>query len=179
MNIVDPLPARPITETELRSPAGSAQLAARQIDDARRSSAFATMAFYGDLITPAGGEEMANWAQSAVTEAYPNQVGDKVSTMQALDIFVHSRFANPEWHQELAKMSPEAVLRETALTNALNLHVNWLRFQLELTDATVNASSLAAQLDDRDARNSGGVSNASMPDASTERPGVMNIGAGI
>lgn len=178
-NIVDPLPARPLTETELATPAGRAQLAARQIDDARRSPAAATFAFYGDLATPIGGEELSQWAKSAVTDAYPNVVGDQVSTLQALDIFVHSRFANPEWHQRLAKMSPEAVMRETALTNSLNLHVNWLRFQLELRDAAVNASSLAAQLDDRDARSTGGATGASSNIDISPHPGVMNISSGI
>lgn len=153
-NIIDPTPARPLTASEMATPAGRASAAARQIDAARRSPAHAVFGYYGDLITPIGGQELADWAKKAATDAYPSEVGDKVSTLQAVDIFVHSRFANPEWHQQLAKMSPSAVGRETALTNALNLHVNWMRFQLELRNAAVNATDLAARLDDRDSGDS-------------------------
>ncbi len=150
-NIVDPAPARPISEAEAKTPQGKAQLAARTIDDARRSAANAVFAHLGELAAPTGGEEMANWAKGAVTAAYPKQVGDVVSYQQAIDIFVHSRFANPDWHQELAKMSPAAVGREVALTSALNLHVNWMRFELEKRMAAVQAASLAVQLDRSDA----------------------------
>ena len=104
----------------------------------------------GELTAPTGGAELANWAKGAVTEAYPNTVGDKVSYQQAIDIFVQSRFANPDWHQQLAKMSPAAVAREMALTMALNLHVNWMRFQLEERMAAVQAANLAVNLDQSD-----------------------------
>ena len=150
-NIVDPTPSRPITAEEARTPQGQAQIAARTIDDARRSTASAVFAHLGDLAAPTGGDAMAQWARNAVTEAYPKEVGDVVSTQQAIDIFVYSRFANPDWHQQLARMSPAAVSRETALTSALNLHVNWMRFELERRMAAVQAASLAAQLDRQDA----------------------------
>ena len=150
-NIVDPTPARPISAEEAKTPQGKAQIAARTIDDARRSAASAVFAHLGDLAAPTGGEALAKWAKGAVTPAYPREVGNVVSTQQAIDIFVYSRFANPNWHQELAKMSPAAVERETALTSALNLHVNWMRFELERRMAAVQAASLAAQLDKGDA----------------------------
>ena len=180
-NIVDPTPAKPVTVQEMKTPNGMAAAAARQIDAARRSSAHAVFGFYGDLITPAGGDELAEWAQRAKTDAYPNVVGDKVSILQATDIFVHSKFANPEWHQQVAKASPAAVQREIATTNALNLHVNWLRFQLELRDAAVNATDLAARLDDRDSSNTTStVTNASSAGTGFSAPtGVVNISAGI
>ena len=149
-NIVDPTPARPISEAEAKTPQGRAQLAARTVDDARRSAASAVFAHLGELTAPTGGAELANWAKGAVTEAYPNTVGDKVSYQQAIDIFVQSRFANPDWHQQLAKMSPAAVAREMALTMALNLHVNWMRFQLEERMAAVQAANLAVNLDQSD-----------------------------
>ena len=142
---------QPITAEEARTPQGQAQIAARTIDDARRSAASAVFAHLGDLAAPTGGDAMAQWARNAVTEAYPKEVGDVVSTQQAIDIFVYSRFANPDWHQQLARMSPAAVSRETALTSALNLHVNWMRFDLERRMAAVQAASLAAQLDRQDA----------------------------
>lgn len=174
-NIVDPTPPRPITESELRTPQGFAAVAARQIDDARRSPAHAVFAHVGDMIAPTGGDELTDWAKKAVTEAYPNEVGDKVSTMQAIDIFVQSRFANPVWHQELAKMSPAAVMRETALTNALNLHVNWMRYQLEMTTATVDATQLAVDLDARDSRDTTSRVTDAVGDAVPAAPAIMNI----
>lgn len=174
-NLIDPVPARPVTEGEKATPAGYAQIAARQIDSARRSPAHDVMAHIGDLHAPTGGPELAEWAQNAATEAYPNQIGDKVSTLQTIDVFVHSRFANPEWHQQLAMMSPEAVMRETALMNALNLHVNWMRYQLEMKDALVGATQLAAQLDDRDAGSTSGALPASINSGTVPAaPGLMN-----
>ena len=179
-NIVDPTPAKPVTAAEMRTPQGLASAAARQIDAARRSSAHAVFAYHGDLIAPAGGNELAEWAQRAVTDAYPNVVGDKVSTLQATDIFVHSKFANPEWHQQVAMASPAAVTREIAITNALNLHVNWMRFQLELRNAAVNATNLAARLDDRDSGNTTStITNASAPSSATTSLPLVNVSAGI
>ena len=123
-NMVDPLPPKPVTTSEAETPTGLARIAARQIDATRRSAAHAVFTYLGDIATPTGGSELADWAQRAAGPAYPYQVGDKVSSLQAVDIFVHSRFANPDWHQSIAAMSPDAVMRELLLTQALNLHIN-------------------------------------------------------
>ena len=59
---------------------------------------------------PVNREQMSmEQSQTVDNEVYT--VGDKVSYQQAIDIFVQSRFANPDWHQQLAKMSPAAVAR--------------------------------------------------------------------
>lgn len=151
-NMVDPIPPKPITQAEMKSPAGVAQVAARQVDATRRSAAHAIYSYLGDIAAPTGGKELATWAKSAVTESYPYAVGDNVSELQAVDIFVRSRFSNPEWHQELAGMSPAAVQREQLLTQALNLHVDWMRFNLERRQASAIAALLSNSLDERDSR---------------------------
>jgi len=151
-NMVDPIPPKPITQAEMKSPAGVAQVAARQVDATRRSAAHAIYSYLGDIAAPTGGQELANWAKSAVTESYPYEVGNHVSELQAVDIFVRSRFTNPEWHQELAAMSPAAVQREQLLTQALNLHVDWMRFNLERRQASAIAALLSNSLDERDSR---------------------------
>lgn len=151
-NMVDPIPPKPITQAEMKSPAGVAQVAARQVDATRRSAAHAIYSYLGDIAAPTGGKELANWAKSAVTESYPYAVGEHVSELQAVDIFVRSRFSNPEWHQELAGMSPAAVQREQLLTQALNLHVDWMRFNLERRQASAIAALLSNNLDERDSR---------------------------
>ncbi len=146
-NMIDPLPPKPITTQEAQTPTGLARIAARQIDATRRSASHAVFTYLGDIATPTGGTELASWAQDAAGPAYPYEVGDKVSSLQAVDIFVHSRFANPDWHQSIASMSPDAVQRELLLTQALNLHVNWMRFGLERRVAAVEAAQLASQVD--------------------------------
>ncbi|GFE66960.1 hypothetical protein [Litoreibacter roseus] len=146
-NMVDPLPPKPITTQEAQTPTGLARIAARQIDATRRSASHAVFTYLGDIATPTGGTELATWAQNAAGPAYPYNVGDKVSSLQAVDIFVHSRFANPDWHQSIARMSPESVQRELLLTQALNLHVNWIRFGLERRVAAVEAAQLATYVD--------------------------------
>ena len=146
-NMVDPLPPKPITEQEAKTSTGLAHIASRQIDATRRSASHAVFTYLGDLAAPTGGGALADWAKKAAGPAYPNNVGDKVSKLQAMDIFVHSRFPNPGWHQQLAKMSPDAVMRELALTQALNLYVNWERFNLERRDSAVNAALLSAIVD--------------------------------
>ncbi|NKC05447.1 hypothetical protein HED55_27095 [Ochrobactrum haematophilum] len=151
-NMVDPIPPKPITQAEMKSPAGVAQVAARQVDATRRSAAHAIYSYLGDIAAPTGGQELANWAKSAVTGSYPYEVGNHVSELQAVDIFVRSRFTNPEWHQELAGMSPAAVQREQLLTQALNLHVDWMRFNLERRQASAIAALLSNSLDERDSR---------------------------
>ncbi|RUU98128.1 MULTISPECIES: hypothetical protein [unclassified Mesorhizobium] len=151
-NMVDPIPPKPITQAELKAPAGRAQVAARQVDATRRSAAHAVYSYLGDIASPTGGQLLADWAKKAVTESYPYEVGEHVSELQAVDIFVRSRFANPEWHQELAGMSPEAVQREQLLAQALNLHVDWMRFNLERRQAAAIAALLSNSLDERDSR---------------------------
>ena len=146
-NMVDPLPPKPVTTEEAETPTGLARIAARQVDATRRSASHAVFTYLGDIATPTGGSALAEWAQRAAGPAYPYQVGDKVSTLQAVDIFVHSRFANPDWHQSIASMSPDAVMRELLLTQALNLHVNWMRFGLERRVAAVEAAQLASTID--------------------------------
>ncbi|MBB4000110.1 hypothetical protein [Aureimonas pseudogalii] len=149
-NVVDPTPARPLTDGEKRTPQGKAQLAARQIDEARRSAAHSVFSYLGDLAAPTGSSGLVDWAKRAAPASYSNTIGDAVSNQQVIDIFVQSRFANPDWHQQLATMAPEAVSREIALTNALNLHVNWMMFQLMKREAAVSATHLATELDNRD-----------------------------
>ena len=146
-NMVDPLPPKPITEQEAKTAPGLAHIASRQVDATRRSASHAVFTYLGDLAAPTGGGPLADWAKKAAGPAYPNNVGDKVSKLQAMDIFVHSRFPNPDWHQQLARMSPDAVMRELALTQALNLYFNWERFNLERRDAAVNAALLSAIVD--------------------------------
>lgn len=146
-NMVDPLPPKPITAEEAKTPIGLARIASRQVDATRRSASHAVFTYLGDIATPTGGAELASWAKNAAGPAYPNAVGDKVSSLQAIDIFVYSRFANPDWHQSIAKMSPDAVNRELLLTQALNLHVNWMRFGLERRVAAVEAAGLASSID--------------------------------
>ncbi|ASY61401.1 hypothetical protein [Sinorhizobium sp. CCBAU 05631] len=159
-NMVDPIPPKPITQVELKTPAGRAQVAARQVDATRRSAAHAVYSYLGDIAAPTGGQQLAEWAKKAVTESYPFEVGDHVSELQAVDIFVRSRFANPEWHQELAGMSPEAVQREQLLAQALNLHVDWMRFNLERRQAAAIAALLSNSLDERDSRTTITTANA-------------------
>lgn len=146
-NMVDPLPPKPITTEEAKTPTGLARIASRQVDATRRSASHAVFTYLGDMAVPTGGTQLADWAKKAAGPAYPNRVGDTVSKLQAMDIFVHSRFPNPDWHQQLAKMSPEAVMRELALTQALNLYVNWERYNLERRDAAVNAATLSSIVD--------------------------------
>ena len=146
-NMIDPLPPKPVTTEEARTPNGLARIAARQVDATRRSASHAVFTYLGDIATPTGGTELATWARNAAGPAYPSAIGDKVSSLQAVDVFVHSRFANPDWHQSIAKMSPDAVMRELLLTQALDLHVNWMRFGLERRVAAVEAASLASNID--------------------------------
>ncbi|MEC5291933.1 MULTISPECIES: hypothetical protein [unclassified Aurantimonas] len=151
-NIIDPTPGKPLTDNEGTTPAGRAQLASRQIDKARRSAARNIYGYLGNLAAPIGGDGLVEWARNAAPDSYPSEIGDVISTQQVMDIFVHSRFHNPQWHQELANMSPEAVNREIALTNALNLHINWMRFDLEKKVAAAIATDLSMRVDAQDSR---------------------------
>lgn len=151
-NMVDPVPSKPVTALEGKTPAGRAQIAARQVDATRRSASHAVYTYLGDLATPTGSKELADWAKKSAPQGYPYEIGDSVSQLQAMDIFVRSRFNNPKWHQALATMSPEAVQREQLLSQALNLQVDWMRFDLERRQAAATAAMLAVVLDDRDTR---------------------------
>lgn len=118
-NIVDPIPAKPITALEGKTPTGSA--------------------------------ELADWARKAAPQGYPYAIGEAVSQLQAIDIFVRSRFANAKWHQQLAQMSPDAVQREQLLATVLTQQIEWMRFDLERRNAVAIAALLSSVLDPRDA----------------------------
>lgn len=150
-NIVDPIPAKPITALEGKTPAGRAQIAARQVDASRRSAAHAIISYLGDLVTPTGSAELADWARKAAPQGYPYAIGEAVSQLQAIDIFVRSRFANAKWHQQLAQMSPDAVQREQLLATVLTQQIEWMRFDLERRNAVAIAALLSSVLDARDA----------------------------
>lgn len=149
-NIIDPIPAKPITALEDKTPAGRAQIAARQVDASRRSAAHAIVSYLGDLVTPTGSDDLAAWAKKAAPQGYPHAVGEHVSQLQAIDIFVRSRFANAKWHQQLAQMSPDAVQREQVLATALTQQIEWMRFDLERRNALALAAVLSTLLDTRD-----------------------------
>ncbi|OYR17602.1 hypothetical protein [Brucella thiophenivorans] len=151
-NIVDPAPAKPITALEAKTPAGRSQIAARQIDASRRSAAHSVLSYLGDIATPTGSAELADWAKKAAPQGYPYQVGDQVSQLQAMDIFVRSRFPNAMWHEQLAQMSPDAIAREQLLATALTQQIEWMRFDLERRNSVVFAAMLSTMLDDRDTR---------------------------
>lgn len=151
-NMIDPLPAKPLTEGEADTPAGISQIAARQIDATRRSAAHAVLTYLGDLAAPTGGSKLVGWAKKAAGSSYPHKIGKQVSRLQAVDIFAQSRFPNPKWHEAIAKMSPEAVMRENLLANALHLYIDWMRFDLERRVAAVESARLVTDLDNRDSR---------------------------
>ncbi|GAA5628132.1 hypothetical protein Brsp05_03428 [Brucella sp. NBRC 12953] len=149
-NIVDPIPAKPITLLEARTPAGRAQVAARQVDASRRSTAHAIISYLGDLVTPTGSDALVRWARKATPQGYPYAIGEQISQLQAIDIFVRSRFANAKWHQQMAQMSPNAVQREQLLATVLTQQIEWMRFDLERRNAAAIAAILSTLLDTRD-----------------------------
>ncbi|WP_079211176.1 hypothetical protein [Brucella pituitosa] len=149
-NIIDPIPAKPITVLEDRTPAGRAQVAARQVDASRRSAAHAIISYLGDLVTPTGSDALARWARDATPQGYPYAIGEQISQLQAIDIFVRSRFANAKWHQQMAQMSPDAVQREQLLATVLTQQIEWMRFDLERRNAAAIAAILSTLLDTRD-----------------------------
>ncbi|MCM0753570.1 hypothetical protein DEA98_29090 (plasmid) [Brucella pseudogrignonensis] len=108
------------------------------------------MSYIGDLATPTGSSELAAWAKKAAPQGYPYQIGDQVSQLQAMDIFVRSRFPNAKWHEQLARMSPDAVQREQLLATALTQQIEWMRFDLERRNAIALAAVLSTILDNRD-----------------------------
>jgi len=165
-NLIDPVPAKPVTTEEAKTPAGRAQIAARQVDATRRSAAHTIMSYLADLATPTGSAGLSDWAKKAAPQNYPYGIGDNVSSLQAMDIFVRSRFSNPRWHEQLAQMSPDAVQREQLLALALSQQIQWEQFALERRNSVALAAILAVLLDDRDTR------TTSIPIAPSSKPGT-------
>lgn len=142
-NITDPFPPIPIGESEL-NPESTREIAARQVEMARRSAPQSLLGYVVDYSTasiPAGN------VREMVPAGYPEEIPDRISRRQLHDILVRSRHSNPDWHLAVAAMSPEAVQREMLLIQALQMELFWEYMNLELhrsvNDATATSVAIA------------------------------------
>lgn len=142
-NITDPFPPAPIGESEL-NPESTREIAARQIEMARRSAPQSLLGYVVDYSTAS---IPADNVSEMVPAGYSEEIPDRISRRQLHDILVRSRHSNPEWHLAVAAMSPEAVQRELLLIQALHLELFWERMNLELYRSVNDATATSVAIE--------------------------------
>ena len=144
-NIVNPFPERPVTEGESRTAAGRVAIAERQSEAARRSAAANLLGWIQTRST--ANLPLGDWARRTAPAGYPYPIDDSISVRQYYDVAVAAGWRNPEWHQRVAAMSPEAVTRELLLQQALANDLALLQFELDVQRGAVDAVIAARLLD--------------------------------
>lgn len=151
INLVDPTPPAPLTQTDLQTPTGLTEAARRQADDARRSAATSIFEFILNLQAARPAHEVEGWIREVMPPGYGAKIpADGISELQMLDVMIRAKYPNPAWHASMVGASPEAVQRELLQVQAMSLYVEWLRFDLERRTAMVAAVDLARGLDEKD-----------------------------
>ncbi len=144
-NIVDPVPAPPVTRAEAELPAGRAEIARRQSESARRSAAATLLGWI--QTRSAAHLPLGDWARRTAPDGYPYPIDDRISVRQYYDVAVAASWRDPDWQAALPGMAPEAVMREVAAQLALGNDLALLQFELDLHRAAVDAVIASALLD--------------------------------
>jgi hypothetical protein len=139
-NIIDPAPPQPATEPQADTPEGKIEIARRQVDEARKSTAWSLFGFLTNLATPvsAASAKVLNKVKPA---DYPRQIPEKPSLRQSLDVMV-AYYNSPEFLEKIQRSSPEAVARENVLLQAFNARLQWLQLDLNLRRGAIDAAQL-------------------------------------
>ena len=144
-NIIDPIPAPPVTSAQAETPAGRAEMADRQAVSARRS---APSALLGWIQTRSAAQlPLGDWARRTAPAGYPFPLDERISVRQYYDVAVAAGWRNPDWHSRLIGLSPEAVMREVASQLALSNDIALMGFELDVHRAAVEAVIAAKLLD--------------------------------
>jgi hypothetical protein len=140
INLIEPVAPAALRGDQLNSIAGQDAAVLRRSYNARMSLAQSVI---DDII----GMQAPSVPLTSQQQAYLAELGLPQETtgswLQVLQINAESRASDINWNAQLQNMPPAAVQREVALELALNNYLQFQIFQIDLKNATINATNLA------------------------------------
>lgn len=148
-NLVDPLPPRPVTDQEMRTPEGVAR-AAEQTVHATRSAAIGEVVSMvlnmKDLVQPVTAEGFQAYKDDIANYNRPwPGVGKKISELQAIDIRTLRYYApKPELFHKRATYTERQLLQELLDAVSIQNRIAYMQLELDTRTAIVNSQILSA-----------------------------------
>lgn len=129
-NSINPIKS-PVIDPQLeKTPQGRAYIAMQYAEQAKLSLPQTVMSeILGMRQKVAGLGTMAKRIWSTIAPSYAANVGSDISYLEMLKLDVDRRYSNPDWYVQMAGASPEAVSREQAYMQALQIHLAFETFQ--------------------------------------------------
>ena len=145
-NTVDPFPPKPLTEGQLKTPAGLSEAVRRRAAESRNQAAIAAIEAVLEIASPS--EYAAPYRKIAERSRYDRSIPDIISELQALEIRAaayHSPTA--EALETRHAKTDRALLQDLIDLQSLNLRINHLRLVQEARSAIVLAAMLGLMTD--------------------------------
>lgn len=145
-NTIDPFPSRPLTEQDLRTPAGLSEAARRRATEARNHAAMAAIELALELGNPVLPSDP--YRRIAARSHYAADIPDMISELQRLDIRVASYDVPTEdTLEERHRKNERALLQDLIDIQSLSARLNFHRLQQESRNSVVLAAILGVMTD--------------------------------
>lgn len=143
-NMTDPTPPKPITATELQTPAGQARAAARTIQETRASTGREAIAMVLNMRSEVG-EVTDEWkAYVEDIAGYNRPVGEQMSELQGIDIRTLRYYAPSEdMLNERNTMTEKGLMQQMVDQQAIANRIAYLQLELDSRRALVETQILS------------------------------------
>lgn len=150
-NAINPIPPRPISAEEMKTPEGVSRAAVRQAGRTRESAILDAVAFTLNLrepVTPYNDQFKAYVEDSHYNRIDPNAEPVEISELQAIDIRTVRQYAPKQAAlDERATLNERGLLQEILDAVAIGNRLSYLQLEQENKHMLVNAMILARMLD--------------------------------
>lgn len=148
-NLTDPLPPRPVTDQEMRTPEGVARAAAQAVRSTRSGAAGEVVSMIlnmKDLVQPVTAEGFQAYHDDIANYNRPwPGVGKKISELQAIDIRTLRYYApKPELFHKRATYTERQLLQELLDAVSIQNRIAYMQLELDTRTAIVNTQILTA-----------------------------------
>ncbi len=143
-NMTDPMPPRPVTSDEIRTPEGRRSAALRTIQQTRAAAGQELISMLMNMRTPVGPTEPFMPLIEDIAN-YNRPVGDQISELQSIDIRTLRYYApKPEVFAERAAMSDKALLQSILDSVSIGNRIAYMQLELDSRRAAVETQILSS-----------------------------------
>ena len=150
-NMIDPLPPRPISAEEMKTPEGFSRAAARQATRTRESAILDAIAFTLNLrepVTPYNDQFKAYVEDSHYNRIDPDAEPTEISELQGIDIRTVRQYApKQEALDARATLNEKGLLQEILDAISINNRIAYLQLEQDNRHMLVSSAILARMLD--------------------------------
>ena len=148
LNLTDPLPPRPVTEEEMRTPEGVARAARRTIQETRANAGAEVISMVMNMRSEVGPTEPWQPYLDDISN-YNRPVGDQLSELQSIDIRTLRHYApKPEVFHKRASWTSKQILMELLDAVAIGNRLAYMQLELDSRTAVVQTQILSALSND-------------------------------